>query len=56
MESVPVGPLAAAVQAATARARPGEVVLLSPGGTSFDEFKDFAERGEHFRALVEDFR
>ena len=56
MESVPVGPLSAAVQAATARARPGEVVLLSPGGTSFDEFKDFAKRGEHFRALVEDFR
>ena len=56
MESVPVGPLSAAVQAATARARPGEVVLLSPGGTSYDEFKDFAERGEHFRALVEDLR
>ncbi|MFP4395246.1 MAG: UDP-N-acetylmuramoyl-L-alanine--D-glutamate ligase, partial [Anaerolineales bacterium] len=56
MESVPVGPLLAAVQAATARARPGEVVLLSPGGTSFDAFTDFAERGEYFRALVEDFR
>jgi UDP-N-acetylmuramoylalanine--D-glutamate ligase len=28
------------------------VVLLSPGGTSFDAYKDFAARGEHFRSLV----
>jgi UDP-N-acetylmuramoylalanine-D-glutamate ligase len=28
------------------------VVLLAPGGTSFDEFVDFEERGEHFRELV----
>ncbi|MEA2008087.1 MAG: UDP-N-acetylmuramoyl-L-alanine--D-glutamate ligase [Chloroflexota bacterium] len=32
--------------------RPGDVVLLSPGGTSFDEFRDFAERGEWFRKWV----
>lgn len=31
----------------------GDVVLLSPGGTSFDEFKDFAERGERFREWVQ---
>jgi UDP-N-acetylmuramoylalanine-D-glutamate ligase len=26
--------------------------LLSPGGTSFDAFRDFAERGQKFQALV----
>ena len=35
-------------------ARPGDVVLLSPGGTSYDAYEDFAARGEHFRALVSD--
>jgi UDP-N-acetylmuramoylalanine--D-glutamate ligase len=33
-------------------ARPGDVVLLSPGGTSFDAFQDFAERGDRFQTLV----
>ena len=33
-------------------ARSGEVVLLSPGGTSFDAFKDFAERGDKFQEMV----
>jgi UDP-N-acetylmuramoylalanine--D-glutamate ligase len=41
-----------AVSTAAHVARPGDVVLLSPGGTSFDAYKDFAARGEHFRALV----
>jgi UDP-N-acetylmuramoylalanine--D-glutamate ligase len=35
-------------------AESGDVVLLSPGGTSFDEFKDFAERGERFRKWVQE--
>jgi len=42
-----------AVVLAASLARPGEVVLLSPGGTSFDAFKDFEERGDRFRELVE---
>ncbi len=41
-----------AVALAARLARAGEVVLLSPGGTSFDAFQDFAARGEHFRSLV----
>jgi UDP-N-acetylmuramoylalanine--D-glutamate ligase len=35
-------------------AEPGDVVLLSPGGTSFDQFNDFAERGEWFRKWVQE--
>jgi len=42
-----------AVEAAAQLARPGEVVLLSPGGTSFDAFRDFAERGDRFKELVQ---
>lgn len=41
-----------AVAAAQRVAQPGEVVLLSPGGASYDAYKDFAARGEHFRTLV----
>ncbi len=33
-------------------AQPGEIVLLSPGCTSFDAFRDFAERGAQFNELV----
>jgi UDP-N-acetylmuramoylalanine--D-glutamate ligase len=43
-----------AVQAAAEIVEIDDVVLLSPGGTSFDEFIDFAERGEMFRQWVQD--
>lgn len=33
-------------------AAPGDVVLLSPGGTSFDEFRDFEDRGNKFKQTV----
>lgn len=41
-----------AVQAAAKSAKPGSIVLLSPGGTSFDEFHDFEERGKCFAQWV----
>lgn len=44
-----------AVMAASRVAQPGFVVLFSPGGTSYDEFKDFAERGERFKEWVLEF-
>jgi UDP-N-acetylmuramoylalanine--D-glutamate ligase len=43
-----------AVVKAAEVAEVGDVVLLSPGGTSFDEFKDFAERGERFKVWVQE--
>ncbi len=45
--------LVEAVAAADRIAQPGDVVLLAPGGTSFDAYVDFAARGRHFRELVE---
>ena len=44
--------LADAVERAHAVAEPGEVVLFSPGTSSFDMFKSYADRGDQFRALV----
>jgi UDP-N-acetylmuramoylalanine--D-glutamate ligase len=46
------GDLERAVAAARAAARPGEVVLLSPACASYDQFRDFEERGEAFRGLA----
>jgi UDP-N-acetylmuramoylalanine--D-glutamate ligase len=46
------GQLATAVREASAVARSGEVVLLSPACASYDQFADFEERGETFRRLV----
>ena len=50
------GDLATAVRAAAEAADPGEVVLLSPACASFDAFRDFEERGEEFRRIVEGLR
>jgi UDP-N-acetylmuramoylalanine--D-glutamate ligase len=48
--------LAEAVTAAAAAAAPGNVVLLAPACASFDAYRDFEQRGEHFRELVEGLR
>ncbi len=45
--------LADAVERAHSAAEPGEVVLFSPGTSSFDMFKSYADRGDQFRALVQ---
>ena len=47
------GKLDAAVRAAAADAEAGDTVLLSPACASFDQFRDFEDRGDQFRRLVE---
>jgi UDP-N-acetylmuramoylalanine--D-glutamate ligase len=49
---VQVPDLTTAVTTAAQHAQPGDVVLLSPGCTSFDQYVDFAARGQHFKTLV----
>ena len=46
------GTLDIAVHTAALAAKPGETVLLSPACASFDQFRDFEDRGDRFRALV----
>jgi UDP-N-acetylmuramoylalanine--D-glutamate ligase len=50
---VMVPDLETAVESAHRLASPGDVVLLSPAGSSFDMFRDYRERGERFRAIVQ---
>lgn len=47
------GELADAVTSAAAQAQAGDTVLLSPACASFDQFRDFEDRGDRFRAAVE---
>jgi UDP-N-acetylmuramoylalanine--D-glutamate ligase len=42
-----------ALSAARAAAREGEIVLFSPACASYDQYRDFEARGDHFRSLVE---
>ena len=51
-DTIRAGDLATAVERAATAAQPGEVVLLSPACASYDQFGDFAERGEEFKRLV----
>ena len=53
VELVRVGILESAVREAFLRARPGDVVLLAPACSSFDQFQDYEERGRKFKEFVE---
>lgn len=44
--------LAPALEEARKHAQPGDIVLLSPGGSSLDEFGSFEKRGDYFKNLV----
>jgi UDP-N-acetylmuramoylalanine--D-glutamate ligase len=46
------GDLESAMRAASSAGRPGDVVLLSPACASYDQFRDYEERGDRFRSLV----
>ena len=52
VETTLAATLKEAVEAAYGSASPGDVVLLSPGCASFDEFKDYKERGDRFQEWV----
>ena len=47
-----VNDLNSAVKNAHSIAQPGDVVLLSPGCASFDQFKNFEDRGDFFKSTV----
>jgi UDP-N-acetylmuramoylalanine--D-glutamate ligase len=47
-----VATLKEAVEHAARAAQPGDTVLLSPACSSFDQFKDYAERGNVYKELV----
>jgi len=51
-DTIQAGDLVTAVDRAAAAAQPGEVVLLSPACASYDQFRDFEQRGEEFKRLV----
>ena len=49
---VEAGTLGGALEHAAARARPGDTVLLAPACASFDQYRDYIERGCEFREIV----
>lgn len=56
MNAKKVESMAAAFAAATKVAKKGDIVLLSPSNASFDQFRDFEDRGEQFSALVDKYK
>ncbi len=52
VELVHAGDLETAIREAFVRSRPGDTVLLAPACSSFDQFKDYEQRGRVFKELV----
>ncbi len=46
------GTIDVAIEQAAAVAEPGDTVLLAPACSSFDQFSDYEQRGQHFKELV----
>jgi UDP-N-acetylmuramoylalanine--D-glutamate ligase len=53
-DHVQCGDLETALRSAVRDAREGDVVLLAPACTSYDQYRDFEERGEEFKRLVQE--
>lgn len=53
-EIVPAGDMQQAIRWAREHARTGDTVLLSPACASFDQYRNFEHRGEHFEELVKE--
>jgi len=51
-EIIPAGTIDAAVHEAARRAQPGDIVLLAPACTSWDQFQSYEERGRFFKEVV----
>jgi len=51
-EIIPAGDMQSAVQWAASHAKRGQTVLLSPACASFDQYRNFEHRGDHFEELV----
>jgi UDP-N-acetylmuramoylalanine--D-glutamate ligase len=54
IECLPCGTMPQALEAATAAAQPGELILLAPGCASFDQFTSYADRGRKFIQWVKE--
>lgn len=52
LKIIKVNSMEEAIENANKIAKVGDIVVLSPASTSFDLYKDFEERGEHFKSLV----
>ena len=52
VDLIDCGTIEGAVQYARGHARPGDVVLLAPACASFDQFKNFEQRGQMFKQTV----